>query len=538
MGSEPNSLSANSSDWYSSKVEYEGEGIAEFSDPEIVLEGTVIVEFNENGTSPIKMTKLKNIYSDSVVDSDIIQILNSMYSGNPITTEAMKKVVAWRSLFRDNKCRTLRVKTLDGIFSADDGYNHGDWMPQFLFLKSKFETQSSAKAKYWMLPITNFVSEFRQRNDNLDNHPLRINAKNKLIIFEFNDAIGFIEPLDDYNERKDKLLRYQERNLITSVMVGEVGTRSIGIADLHEWFPFNFLDLLGLATGTEVGGGPWIEFRDSTGKLVLRIHTRLRQPMFFQGHRAIDEQMHHGTGRLLSKLQESVNCNESYLTAVITNIVRSGSNDLWTEDRMNHLFLAFDCLCKKYGLDTQNLAAKISRLDRNYQQKIENALVSAKGQILIAANDAKANGFGDQCRILEEIANRTESTPVGGKARSIGISISDLLKLPEFDLPDFDIVDNYYQQKPRPDDILTLSSVLSYYRGITMHKGYFDFQNDEYKRNDVPRIRTHLYDICIRIVLKMLDYDGTYNPSVLKYNARNKLDWVKPDTPASELGYD
>ncbi|MCR3882763.1 MAG: hypothetical protein NUK54_00085 [Methanothrix sp.] len=538
MSSEPNNPPANSSDWYSPKMEYEGEGRAEFSDPEIVLEGTIIIKFDENGNSIIKMTKLKNILSNLLIDSDIIQILNSMYSGNSITSGAMKKVVAWRSLFSNNKCKTLTVKTLDGIFSANDGYNHEDLMPRFSFLKSKFNISSPGNAKYWVLPISNFISEFRQRNDTLNYHPLRINPDNNLIIFEFNGGMGFIEQLNDYNERKDRLLKCQKRNLITAMMVGEVGTKSIDFADLDQWFPFNFLDLLGLATGNEVGGGPWIEFRDATGNLVQRIHTGLRRPIFFQGHRAIDEVFHHGTGRLLTKLQTSPHYGESYLTAVITHIVQSQSDYLWTEDRMNHLFLAFDCVCKKYELDTQDLSSKKSRLDRCYQEIIETALKSAKDQILAAANDANANGYSDQCRILEEIANRAESTPSGGKARSIGISISDLLKLPEFDLPDFEIVDSYYQHNPRPDGILTLSSVLSYYRGTTMHKGYFDFHNDEYKAKDVPRVRNHLYDICIRIVLKMLEYDGMYNPAGLQYKAIKSIDWVKPDTPPGELGYE
>lgn len=529
MSSEANSLSANSSDWYSSKVEYEGEGRAEFSDPEIVLEGTVKVEFNENGTSLIKMTKLKNIYSDSLVDSDIIQILNSLYSGNPITTKAMKKVVAWRSLFRDNKCKTLRVKTLDGIFSADDGFSNVDPMPQFSFLKSEFTISSPVNAKYWVLPISNLLSDFMQRNDELENHPLRINPENRLISFDFNGGRGFIEPLNDYNERKDQLLKCQERNLITAVIVGEIGTKSIDIADLDEWFPFYFLDLLGLTTGTEVGAS-WIEFRDATGKLVRRVHLMLERASFSKGHRNIDEVFDRGTGKLLTAYQLSEFKDTPCLISTIKHIIRGGRFDLNLEDNMSHIFQALDGLCEYYGLNIQNLT---QNLNTHQTEIVRNSLREACDEIRAEAKKSSCNS--DQIDALTLIASRTENAC--NTVRDFGLATIDLMN--RYNLHDSSIINAHYRNNPRSDG-RRWHQVLSHYRGIVIHRGFFDFDTVGYDFEDVLRVKYHIHDIVIRIVLKMLCYDGTYQRGVLipvdsKHSC--SLDWVKPNTTASELGY-
>ena len=69
-------------------------------------------------------------------------------------------------------------------------------------------------------------------------------------------------------------------------MIGEVGNSSIEFTNLDTWFPFEFLLLLGIATGSEIGA-PWIEFRDATGKLVRRLHVGLGNPVFLRGHAAI-----------------------------------------------------------------------------------------------------------------------------------------------------------------------------------------------------------------------------------------------------------
>lgn len=49
----------------------------------------------------------------------------------------------------------------------------------------------------------------------------------------------------------------------------------------------------------------------------------------------------------------------------------------------------------------------------------------------------------------------------------------------------------------------------------------------------------HLHDVTGRIVLRILEYDGGYQPTVIPYRSVPfELDWVKLDTPAGALGYE
>jgi hypothetical protein len=144
------------------------------------------------------------------------------------------------------------------------------------------------------------------------------------------------------------LLEGKAQRVITSVMVGEIGTNQIDYQSLKQWFPFQFLILLSIASGIEVGVN-WIEFRDNEGKLVQRLHANFNNPWFSKGHKAIDEVIHGGTGTLLSSYQFSLHNGNSYLTAVLKHLLRAGSNNQSIEDQMTHIFRAFDCLCEIYG---------------------------------------------------------------------------------------------------------------------------------------------------------------------------------------------
>ena len=81
------------------------------------------------------------------------------------------------------------------------------------------------------------------------------------------------------------------------------------------------------------------------------------------------------------------------------------------------------------------------------------------------------------------------------------------------------------------------NSVLSDYRGLAVHSGYFDFPSGKYDVKDVTRITLHLYDILVRIIFKMLEYDLTYQPIILGTGNTHLVDWVTPDIPGSKLGY-
>jgi hypothetical protein len=165
---------------------------------------------------------------------------------------------------------------------------------------------------------------------------------------------------------------------------------------------------------------------------------------------------------------------------------------------------------------------------------VRNSLQKAAQEIRSAAREAARAGLLDQSRVLEKIAERVRSN-AANKDVDFGLAVASLLK--HFDLPDAGIVDTHYRAKPRPDSIQTWSGVLSHYRGTTMHRGFFDISGKRHDFDDILIINDHLHDILIRIIFKIIGYDGTYQPPVIKMTTNPRADWVTPDLPAERLGY-
>lgn len=533
-------------DWFSIHIELEGQGRAKFLDPDAVVEGPTQIQFDEFGESKIELV-IETVKSKQPLEMGLMQL----FSGNKVVDTGKGKLLTFGGA--RNPCIELEVSTPDGVLLA---HEHIDYSFQigssesklsFSVLSPQFDVNEPSEPKYWVIPLSNFISDFRRNYPSLDNHPLRIfptsavpedlpeedkviatltaNQKNRLITFKFNESPGFIEPLPDFDDRKSSLLSRQALNRVTSVMVGEVGSNSIESTDLKHWFPFDFLLLLGIANGTEVGA-PWIEFRDAEGKLVRRIHSSLGHPLFSKGHAAIKEGLHSGTGYLLTRAQSSPKYSQSFLRVAMKNIVRGGLYSPSIEDKLRHLFLVFDNLAEEYGIRrTLSLKKKNERL-------VDAVVKGANKVINEIARQVQENGDPSEAKILTRIAQQISGAKI--VHTGFGQNVIDLMR--KFDLPDSDIVSQYYEKNPRPDRRKWVD-VMSYYRGIVMHRSYFDFQEGEFDIDDVLRIFKHLHDILVRITFKILGYDGTYQPTVTSMETDQPIDWVKPDTPASHLGY-
>ena len=508
--------------WFSPTIEYEGKGRSEFQNPKIAICGPVKILLNESGDLTIEM-EVRESDSPGLTIFDVGRILSG------------------------NKCIRLNITTKEGIFSAEGEILYTDresivsgqgaslWL-KFVPLRSFFYVKNAKSATYWVLPLLNFVSNFSLRPPDLDNHPLRINNKKNLIKFKFNDALGFIEPLSDYIERERMLLEGNIQNTLTSVMIGEIGRNSIEYDNLKNWFPFDFLGLLGLATGSEVSA-QCIEFRDAEGGLVRRMHLRFKTPCYLKGHVAIDEVYNDGIGQLLNSFQSSEIYNdcsdESYFTAVLENLIRGGLGRLTSEDKLSHIFRGLECLCEKYKTKAKDLREDLdAESKRRVEKVVTDAIKIAERDLLKLVEAAKSEG-DNQVEVIERICRKMKQCqPFSDTA--YGRSVIDLMH--KFDLCDAEIVEAYYEQHPRWDGKKWVQ-VLPIYRGKTMHSGYFKFNENKHYQEDVPRICSHLQDILLRIVLKMVGYGGTYHPTVKQEMATDRVDWVNCDTSASDLGY-
>lgn len=81
------------------------------------------------------------------------------------------------------------------------------------------------------------------------------------------------------------------------------------------------------------------------------------------------------------------------------------------------------------------------------------------------------------------------------------------------------------------------SKWLSDCRGAPMHGGYFDIAGGVHDSQFLWQTTQHLLDILLRIVLKALQYEGTYQPSASRTLDAQPLAWVRPETAPQALGY-
>lgn len=510
----------SSNNWFEKSHEYVGEGRAEFANPKIILEGPVRIQYKESGESDIHMD-YRNVRGE--VDPRILELINKN-----VSVSEYRQILEFVNQIENNQCTKLEVITPSGIFSSI-GINIKHYIPnhlnsilKFIILTSEFEVRDKI-AKYWVIPLYNFLTHFYKYPLNWT-HPLSINNKHIGILFEFNCNSCFVEPLDDYEDRKEELINFQSPKRFTALMVGELRSNSIDFESLDRQVPVDFLELLGLATGTEIGS-PWIEFRTTYGELVKRIHVEYNNPIYFKGHTAIDEFWDPGMGTLLTRSQSLLHLGHSYMIATLKHLVRAGSRNLTTDEKLTHLFQALDCLCETFDLETQHLN---QRLNMSQQRQIKDILKNARQNIMAISSAAINDG---QSQAIGEIANRTSSNPVG-TARDFGLCLSDLLKL--FDLADINIIEEYYQTSKSGKSWIRY---ISHCRGVEIHKGFLDFYGDEFDHIEIDIIKSHLHDILLRLVFKMLNYDGIYRSPIRPLPNPKDVDWVRPVTSPKELGY-
>lgn len=552
---DPENIPLVPNDWFSAGISYEGWGRAEFHDPPGAVEGAACIRIDDSGTLSVELTVERTV-SEQPLRMGLIQLFSGQ---KPVEVSGGIGISGGGK--PPNTCTKLTVTTAQGEFSATgdlhysysvDIFDRNSGSATFTPLRSQFDTAGKGQPHYWVLPLSNFLSRFISRHPTLDRHPLRIyptpivpdglaeedafiathnaNLKNRLIRFEFLGRPGFIEALPDYDQRAKNLTDGRDRYSVTAVLVGEMGSQSIEQADLEGWFPDDFLRLLSIVTGTPVGA-PWIEFRDAQGELVRRVHVKLNLSAFSKGHRPLEEGVHSGTGYLLTRYMSSPDRGASYLNVVLKHLFQAARYGQSIDDKFIYLARAFENLCQRYGFKARDL---MKSLDPHYKQAVAGILSKAAGQIRDEARAAAGAGQLDQSRLLDSIAERTVRTP-GGKENSFGLAVTGLLR--HFSLPDADIVDAYYMANSRPDGIPTWSGVLSKYRGAPVHTGFFNISGKEHDFDDVWTIETHLHDILLRIIFKIIGYDGTYQPPVKTMTSTTPADWVVPGLPARELGY-
>jgi hypothetical protein len=527
-----------------------GPGVAKFVDPPGELRGRARACFNERGEASLVLQATK------LVTASPCESLLEFLMGTRHEHEGRASITFGG---RTNPCTELSVRTPAGTYRASGRLIYSlkaKLLPTsgrltFSPARSEFEATTSGPSRYWVLPLSNFLSHFRDSpGDDLRQHPLRLyrgpvprtttcssilsqeqwaaTENERVIAFSFAGAPAFIERLPDYPRRKKGLINGRARASVTAVMVGNVGEAHVDFESINEWPPYRFLDFLGMATGTPVGT-PWIELRDENGRLVRRRHVSWGVPAFGKGHAAIREEDHHGIGRLLEAASRFRGKEAEAVGVAVRGLVKGGLFSMTIEDKLDHLFRALDGLCEVYKTKETDAVAALG-VERH--ATIQGILRQAGAEISDLAKTARAAGNDDLVSVLNRIVN----TVSNAANVQIGFGKAVLKLLERFSLPDGEILARDHAVYPRADR-KDWPAQLSWYRALTMHKNYFDIRGG-FELDAAVVAMFHLQDILTRIILNAVGYDGYYQPPVVKMAVRDLTpNWVTASTPAGALGY-
>lgn len=558
------------SNWFSPTLEYVGRCKAEFSAPQGSVEGPATVRVDEAGDVTVQVfPERESLRTERPFHLGLMR----SFGGDDFVKEhdGFGTINPWAQ----NPCTKLEVTTPHGIFRTDNIRSYGKHgimntgdvtEANFAVGLSVFDAGNARNPGHWVLPLANFLSECRQAHSDLNGHPLRIfptpempddvttvlldqdeekrkkdeeratlslyfaNSKNNLIVFELAGGLGFVERLPDYFESEQLLVEGKVRSKSTAVMVGPVGDGPVNSFErMREWFPFDVLSLLTLATGTEVGC-PWVEIRDTQGQLVRRFHGGLEVGPFRQGRRLIEEiSMTRGrdfkaTGRLIERAcSQSKRFGKPFARIAIVHLVRSQYEGQTLDESISHLSRGFELLCKRYRTNRERLGLQLNPVLR---QNVRDILKDAARKI--RELDAVATSPG-QKSALNRIQGRAQSAD--GDDNRFGAAVVKLLRV--FWLADAHILEQHYRDRPGG-----WAGLLSEARGDVTHHGYLPILEEGRDTEELVAIMHHLQDVLARIIFNILEFDGGYNTRFLPGPGAYPVDWVKPHFKAEALGYE
>lgn len=543
---------SGSRDWFDPSPVYAGRATAEFVSPRGFVEGPATVRFSESGEAQVEMT-VERFHSERPLRGGALEFF---HDGTLTEVDG-----AWSLGFgtEDNPCERLVVHDSNGVFVAEGDILHYENINgvsndpigtsvRFSLVRSQFEVQGAGTARYWVLPLLNFVSTFVWGTSPVDQHPLRIRSVpsipegvsedearrrqlfaqlgNQLILFDYGGSHGFIEPLPDAKLLMEQLRTGQQSRVITAVVVGELGAPGLPSADLSLWPPVGMLPLLSLATGAEVGA-PWVEVRDATGALVKRLHTRFLANSYTKGRGVIPNVIPQAIGNLLSVAFRSPHYSAAPFRIALLNWRRAGQTGS-IDERLRGLFTALESLLSYHGLRATRLRDSLAP---EYRTAIDSAISEASAKIgKLAMQAASQEMLGDH-ETLRRIENRLMNA--ANVDADFGIRVTYLTR--QYGLADPEVIDRHILQNPRTDDCKAWSDVLSMYRGFVVHEGFLDVRTSV-DLDEAYRIARHLQDVLARVLLKMAGYDGQYQPTMVIGTAPTEVDWVKPTSTVADLG--
>lgn len=533
------SLKPIRSNWLETRVAYVGRGRAVFTDPQGEIEGPARVTFARSGRAKVCITP------ETVTPNHFPLHLGRIQG-------------EYRRFGMQNPCASVTVNTEMGIFSSttdrvfiDNGMFRAevgqavDLHP----LRSEFVvTNEGQQAAFWVMPLTNFVTDdwCRTECEELISHRLRMfstpevplvlvdddlvraqliaNSRQHLLTFCQGGRGGFIEQLPGYEKRVKRLTSRESRKEFTAVIVGPAHVQRVRWDEPHTTFPIDLLALLNLAAGSRVGA-PWVEFRTDAGELVRRDHIPFGASGYCTPRPVLRCYHRNAIGCLLDRGFDSGEFGKPYLRVVLHHAAAAAECGT-QETQFLTLCRAFETLCRERKLMEQDLSALLSEDQRKAVTDILNeAWCKIRG---ITSHETDARRKDATSRISDRIRASAQ------KEKQFGIAVCDLAK--HFGLQDAAVLDRHFAAHPSSAGN-TWAQVLSHYRGAATHEAYFDIDG----RHDLwstQRVKDHLQDLLLRVIWKLIGYDGPYQTPIPPAHEKPNADWVTPTTSVRELGFE
>ena len=540
--------------WFQPELTYEGLGVLTLRGQRRVIRGPARVSIGSNGSTTASMT-----VSESLLEGDATadQSRTSASDGRrPARAISFDESEDWSG--------SLHIQTPEGLLStAMDCYCTGA-LPvspspgqqiQLFLLVTEFRTSCAGNAAYWVAALGNFDASYFNDRRGFAAHPLLLRRPapivpedeekesflarvlgppdNGVIAFEFRDDLGFIDWVASPEDPNQRLKPDEGSFRITAAMVCGVHdehTAGSGAGDL-DWLPFDFTELLALATGAPVRI-PWWEFRAGDGQLLRRVHIHSHPKPYVTWQPAIPHRVP-GVGTLLTKASRSEYFGRTELRVALRLLLQARSNIGAIDESLRSLFVASETLCNLVLRRVKVYARDV--LDETRLKTFKSALEEATQKLKVLREEPLIeNEHQWRPSFLEGVM--TQLTELPNRPQEPGFAKRMELLLADSELPDAEILDSYCATH-REIGEARWSRLLAKYRGNTTHLGYVGIGEKGHDAQGILTVNRHLQDVLLRVILKKLGYDGEYQPAVFTMGAPSRLDWVRKTTPASVLGF-
>jgi hypothetical protein len=428
----------------------------------------------------------------------------------------------------DRRISALTVDTGSGIFTAASGILTN---PGFCNLNDTFSVvlndlvlsrNTDLIAKYWLMPLNGPFAEYRWPRS-VPPHVLARNGEGYIPFSVDGRACG-LQIFDEKKRPQHPLATYD------AIAFGEIGASADTLEGIWATLPDGLQNALSFVIGADITA-PWIEVRSEDGQLLRRFFHRVGRRSSEEGFGAlspVNEHMQHsGIGPFLNAFY-SISSERRHSLLVPLNLIRSGAPGSFNiDDSITDLIKALDNLCKGHSLTTQDL---FKRLEKDNQQHIRTVLDDTRGKLLTIRSDNASSRRQEQVDILNVIVSKVASATTS--SRDFGIAVKDLLKT--LGLHDSEVLDSYYQGLGQQER--SWAGILSAVRGEVIHNGFLRIKDRRALRSWFDFAR-HLHDLCKRIILREVDYQGFYQASTNPWRGEYSVDRVKATTTVKDLGF-